>query len=380
MQVPAYIILRDCFCQSVLALYSHIINLYNHTYALMAVAIALGNNYNMHMKKAAVIILTLGIFLFSACSGGLEQSESYALNTICTQTVYGGKARQAIEDVSALLTDITNTMSVNEGSEVYAVNEAAPNTVRVSQQTADVISAALKIAGETDGAFDPAIGPVTALWDITGDPRVPERAEIEGVLELTGYKGVEVDGTNVSLKKSGMRIDLGGIAKGYAADKAVEIYKSYGVNSALLDLGGNIYAYGKRPDGGDYRIGIRDPLGEAGETAAVLSVSDTSVVTSGVYERFFVSGGVRYHHIFDPKTGYPADNGLVSVTVICKSSTRADGLSTALFVMGLNEGLKFASAQYDIQAVFITEDRDIYVTEGLKESVEITNEAYTLKS
>lgn len=332
------------------------------------------------MKKAAVILLTLGMLLLSACSGGLEQSESYALNTICKQTVYGDKARQAADDVNAMLTEITNTMSVSEGSEVYAINEAAPNEVRVSQQTADVISAALEIAGETNGAFDPAIGPVTALWDITGDPRVPERDELKGALALVDYKGITIDGTNVSLEKSGMRIDLGGIAKGYAADKAVDIYKSYGIKSALLDLGGNIYAYGKKPDGGDYRIGIRDPLGEPGETAAVVSVSDMSVVTSGVYERFFESGGVKYHHIFDPKTGYPADNGLVSVTVICKSSTRADGLSTALFVMGLDEGLNFSKAQGDVQAVFITEDREIYVTDGLKESVEITNEAYTLKS
>lgn len=332
------------------------------------------------MKKAAVIIFILGAFLFAACSGGPEHSESYALNTICAQTVYGDNARQAAAEVNAMLADITNTMSVSEGSEVYAVNEAAPNEVRVSQQTADVISAALKIAGETNGAFNPAIGPVTALWDITGDPRVPERDEIKSALALVDYKGITVNGTNVSLEKSGMRIDLGGIAKGYAADKAVEIYKSYGVKSALLDLGGNIYAYGKKQDGGDYRIGIRDPLGQPGETAAVVSVSDTSVVTSGVYERFFESGGVKYHHIFDPKTGYPADNGLVSVTVICKSSTRADGFSTALFVMGLDEGLKFANAQDDIQAVFITEDRNIYVTDGLKESVEITNETYTLKS
>lgn len=320
------------------------------------------------------------IILFSACAQRPTTSESYALNTICSQTVYGADGQKAADEVSAMLADITNRMSMNEGSEVYAVNEAAPASAQVSQDTADVISEAARIAGETDGAFDPAIGPITTLWDITGNPRVPGAEEITKALTLTDYKGITIDGTNISLAKSGMKIDLGGIAKGYAADRAVEIYKAHGVTSALLDFGGNIYAFGKRPDGQDYRIGVRDPLGQKGETAAVLTVSDTSVVTSGVYERFFVSNGVTYHHIFDPKTGYPTENGLVSVTIICKSSMRADGFSTALFVMGLDKGLKFASEQPDIEAVFITGDREIYVTDGLKGNIEISNEAYTLKS
>lgn len=332
------------------------------------------------MKKASAIILTFIIILLSACARGPVSSESYALDTICRQTVYGANAQKAADEVNAMLAGITNTMSMNEGSYVYAVNEAAPKAAQVSQQAADVIAAAVEIAQETDGAFDPAIGAITTLWDISGSPRVPSPQEISEALALTDYKGVTIDGTNISLAKAGMKIDLGGIAKGYAADQAAGIYKKYGIESALADLGGNIFAYGKRPDGNDYRIGIRDPLGQEGETAAVLTVNDTSVVTSGVYERYFVEDGVTYHHIFDPKTGYPTDNGLVSVTIVCKNSMKADGLSTALFVMGLDKGLKFANAQDDMQAVFITKDRDVYVTDGLKESIEISNEAYTLKS
>lgn len=331
------------------------------------------------MKKYFIAAVFCIIFL-TGCTKAPERSKSFALNTVCMQTVYGDNARQAVDEVNNMLQDITNTMSMNEGSEVYAVNEAAPGGVEVSQETADVISGAVRIAKETDGAFDPAIGAVTVLWDIAGDPRVPDSGEVSGALKMVDYNKIRIDGTNVSLAQGGMKIDLGGIAKGYAADKAVEIYEKYGIGSALVDLGGNIYAFGKRPDGKDYRIGIRDPLGSRGETAAVVQLSGTSVVTSGVYERYFEEGGVTYHHIFDPKTGYPADSGLLSVTVICENSMKADGFSTALFVMGLGNGLKFANKQPDIQAIFITEDRKIYVTDGLRESIEITNEAYTFES
>jgi len=188
-----------------------------------------------------------------------------------------------------------------------------------------------------------------------------------------------MDGNSVTLD-SGMMLDLGGIAKGFAADKAVEIYAQYGVTSALLNLGGNIYAYGQKQDGSDFRIGLRDPFGGEGEYAAVVSVHDTSVVTSGVYERYFESNGQTYHHLFDPKTGYPCDNSLQSVTIICTSSTQADALSTALFVMGTEDGMKLAEQLDGVEAVFITDDHQIYVTSGLAESIEITNEAFILNS
>jgi thiamine biosynthesis lipoprotein len=331
------------------------------------------------MKKYFIAAVFCLIFL-TGCAKAPAESENFALNTICTQQVWGDNAQQAVDEVNSMLQDITNTMSMNEGSEVYAINEAATGGAEVSQETAGVISEAIEIAKETNGAFDPAIGAITVLWDITGNPRVPSEEEINGALKMVDYNKIHIEGTNVSLAQSGMKIDLGGIAKGYAADKAIGIYKKYGIESALLNLGGNIYAYGKRQDGKDYRIGIRDPLGGEGEIAAVITVSDTSVVTSGVYERYFVDNGVTYHHIIDPKTGHPADNGLLSVSIICNSSIKADGLSTALFVMGLGKGLKFANGREDIQAIFITEDKKIYVTDGLKGSVEITNEAYTLES
>ena len=207
---------------------------------------------------------------------------------------------------------------------------------------------------------------------------MPSDDEIEAALALVGYQGVTVSGSDIKLAQSGMMLDLGGIAKGYAADEAVKIYEEYGVQSALLNLGGNIYAYGTKPDGSAYRIGLRDPDGDAGTYAAVVSVSDTSVVTSGVYERYFEQDGQVYHHIFDPDTGYPADNGLLAVTVVCQSSTLADALSTALFVMGPDDGLATAESMDGVEAVFFTDDMCIFATSGLIDRIEITNETYTL--
>jgi thiamine biosynthesis lipoprotein len=315
-----------------------------------------------------------------AFSAQAHTSESFALDTVCTQQVYGSGADHAIAEVAHMLQDVTNTMSMKKGSYIYEINMAAPDAVRVTKEIAELIQTAADIAAETGGAFDPTIGTITRLWDISGNPRVPFEDEINKAIALVDYSGITVDGTKVSLAHSGMMIDLGAIGKGYAADSAVEIYEKYGIKSALLNLGGNIYAYGKKPDGSDYRIGLRDPFGTEGEYAAVVSVSDTSVVTSGVYERYFESGGKMYHHIFDPNTGYPADNSLACVSVVCKNSTRADALSTALFVMGLDTGLAYAQTVPDTQAVFITKTREVYVTDGFKDSIEITNETYTLKS
>lgn len=327
-----------------------------------------------------IVLMLTSIFFFSACTPVEKTSESFALDTICTQQVRGAKADAAINAVNEMLTRITRELSVNEGSYYYAINEGAQQPVEVSTEAAALVSEALRIADETGGAFDPTIGPVSRLWNISEEPRVPSADEIAAALPLVNYKDVTVEENTVTLAKSGMLLDLGGIAKGLAADLAIQIYEQYGIDSAIVNLGGNVYVYGEREGGGAYRIGLRDPLGAQSHYAAVISVQNTSVVTSGVYERFFESGGKTYHHLFDPKTGYPTDNALLAVTVVCKSSTEADALSTALFVMGLKKGLAFAEQRDGVEAVFFTEDKEIYVTSGLEANVEITNEAYTLKS
>ena len=334
------------------------------------------------MKKALLIAVMGLSFLMMACAQDTQpqMSESFALDTLCTQQVYGENADQAIADVTRMLQDLTRELSMNEGSYVYDINTAASEPAAVPDSVARLIETAAEIADETKGAFDPTIGVISRLWDISGNPRVPSAEEISAARPLVDYRYITVDGTAVSLEKSGMILDLGGIGKGYAADCAVEIYREYGITSALVNLGGNIYAYGTKPDGNPYRIGLRDPYGNEGDYAAVISVSDASVVTSGIYERSFESDGRAYHHILDPKTGYPADNELASVTVVCANSTEADALSTGLFVMGLEKGLAFAQADPDIEAVFITKDKAVFITDGLKENIELTNETYTIQS
>lgn len=345
----------------------------------VCVAPKAANHYNSGMKKGLLIVAAC-MLLLSACAPAMKTSESYALDTICTQKVRGENADVAIGEVNAMLQRITREYSLNEGSQLFAVNIAAPDAAQVSEEAAALIAQALQIAEETGGAFDPTIGPVTVLWNISGNPRLPSDEQISTALPLVDYSRVRMEGVAITLPEAGMMLDLGGIAKGYAADLAVTIYEKHGIGAALLNLGGNVYAYGAREDGSDWKIGLRDPLGNPGEYAAVIPIKNGSVVTSGVYERFFEKDGQVYHHLFDPRTGYPSDNGLLAVTVVCENSARADALSTALFVMGLEEGLEAAQNMPDVQAVFFTEARQIYVTDGLKESIEITNEAYTLKS
>lgn len=320
------------------------------------------------------------ILLVGACAPVEKTSEYFALDTICTQQVTGAKAEAAINAVNDMLTRITRELSINEGSYYYAINSNAPHPAEVSSEAAALVSDALRIADETAGAFDPTIGAVSTLWNISEEPRVPSADEIAAALPLINYRDVAVKGNTVTLQKSGMLLDLSGIAKGLAADLAIEIYKQYGIENAIVYLGGNVYVYGDKKDGSDFRVGLRNPMGTANDYVAVIPVRNTSVVTSGVYERNFESGGKTYHHLFDPKTGYPTDNALLAVTVVCESSTKADALSTALFVMGLEYGLAFAERTDGVEAVFFTDSQEIYVTGGLEAHIEITNEAYTLKS
>ena len=351
-------------------------------FVLRRLARAVSFHYNSSMKRIWLPAAAAALLAAAVLGGCTAQAsgEYFALDTICTQQAEGGGAQAAADEVAAMLTRVSNEMSMNPGSDLYAVNAAAPQGAQVSEETADALREALSLAALTDGAFDPTIGAASSLWDISGDPRVPAAQELAAAVKLVGYTGVTMDGMTVTLAKAGMMLDFSGIGKGYAADLAIEIYEKYGVQRALLDLGGNIVVYGTKADGSDFRIGLRDPYGTVNDYFAVVSVRDASIVTSGVYERNFESGGVTYHHLLNPETGYPVENGLLAVTVVCQSSTKADALSTALFVTGLEDGLKLADMLDGVEAVFVTEDREVTVTDGLKEKFEIANESYTLQS
>ncbi len=222
------------------------------------------------------------------------------------------------------------------------------------------------------GAFDITVAPVSSLWDFTsGAKKIPAKTEIEEALPLVNYKNVELSDARIRFEKQGMGLDLGAIAKGYIADKMKEFLISKGVKSAIIDLGGNVLCVGKRPDNKPFRIGIQRPFAGRSETVATVEIEDKSVVSSGIYERYFEKNGTLYHHILNPKTGYPYENDLVSVTIISDKSVDGDGLSTSCFALGLEEGMALVESLDGIHAVFITADGKLHLTKGLEEELEL---------
>lgn len=329
------------------------------------------------MKRAFLLILgILCSVCLSACSafgtGAAQtepsQQEFFAMDTYMTFSAYGEGAEQALQKAEKEIYRLESEWSVtDEGSEIYQVNHSGGVPVSLSDDTAGIIRFVLDMAEETDGALDPTIYPVVEAWGFTTDEnRIPGQEELHTLLENVGYAQVELEGNQIRLPE-GMELDLGAVGKGYAGDLAAELLKEDGVTSALLDIGGNIQAVGSRPDGRDWRIGLRNPFGEG--QIGVLEVSDCAVVTSGNYERYFVGeDGREYGHIIDPETGYPADNGTASVTIIADEGKTADALSTSMFVKGLSGAKEYWREHRDFDMILVTEDGQIYVTEGIESS------------
>lgn len=312
----------------------------------------------------------------------LSRSQPW-LGTVCTITVYGRPPRGLLEKAFARIGEIDTRMGTDRaGSEIDAVNAAAGGgAVRVSPDTFRLVESAVRTSALSSGAFDVSVGPLVALWGIGRGPgRVPSAAEIAHARSLCGYQRIELDraASTIRLKDAGMRLDLGGIAKGYAADEVAAILGSGGVRSAIVDLGGNIVVVGSRPSGGKWRIGVQDPEKPRGDYLGIVEIADGTVVTSGVYERYFEKEGVRYHHLLDPATGSPARTGLLGLSIVARTSMDADALSTAVFVLGLERGLRLVESLPDVEAVFVRENREVVVSSGLASTFRITSPAYTL--
>ena len=293
--------------------------------------------------------------------------------------MYGVKDTKILDSAFQRVREIENRMSVNiETSEVSEINRnAGIKPVPVSDETFRVISEGLRFSTLSKGAFDIAVGRLVSLWGIgTDHARLPNLAEIKEALSFIDYRKVELSEGNrtVFVKEKGIALDLGAIAKGWAADEAARVLRERGVKHAIIDFGGNILVIGSHPEGRPWRIGIQNPETTRGSYLAIVPGTDLSVVTSGTYERFFTGpDGVKYHHLLDTKTGYPIRNGLDSVTVIAKQSIQADGLSTTLFALGREEGLKLAESLSGVEAIFVTEDRKVYLTSGIRKTFELKN-------
>ena len=312
--------------------------------------------------------LCLALVLLSGCTAPPAQAVErtfFAMDTVMSVRIYGdGALLDAAEDRVRELEALWSV--TDEHSEIYALNR--DGSAALSGDAAGLLANALDLCERTGGALDVTIYPVVRLWGFTtGEYTVPDADAIADLLPRVDYTQVTLDETawTASLP-DGVKIDLGSVAKGYTGDALSALLKSRGVESAMLDLGGNIQAVGTKPDGSPWRIGVRDPKGD--DILGVVEVAGMAVVTSGGYERYFEQDGVRYWHIIDPATGAPARSGLQSVTVIGESGLVCDALSTALFVMGLDRALEHWREYRDFEAVFVCEDGSVTVTAGLEDS------------
>ncbi len=320
------------------------------------------------MKRyAAIVVLVCLLCSLCACAprSSLPSRTAFALDTVVTITLYDIGKADAQEALSAGFAEVERLEALlsitQENSDVMRINTANGQPVTVAKETAEVLALAQQYAKLTDGALDITVRSASALWDFSVGV-IPDAAALQQAVSLIDYRGVHLDGRTVTLEKGA--IDLGGVAKGYIADRVATVLKEKGVQSALIDLGGNIVAVGDKA-GGSFRIGIKDPLA-TDSLCAVIEKSDMSVVTSGIYERGFDQDGVRYHHLLDPATGMPVQNTLASVTIVCEASADADALSTACFVMGEERARTLIESLAGTEALFVRRDGTITTTTGLE--------------
>lgn len=324
-----------------------------------------------------ILILTGGLLCLAGMLGGCKaetqnteplRKSDFLLNTFVTITLYNEKEEALLEGAVSLCRDYEKKLSRTiEGSEIYALNhrEAGVTEMEVSDSTAELIDEGLAFSRISEGAFDITIEPLSSLWNFTGEEkRIPDEDAIKEAAQRVDYRQVTVDGNTVRFADEGTTIELGAIAKGYIADRVKGYLKSEGVESGLIDLGGNILCIGNRPDGTPFKIGLQKPYYDRKETIAVLNISDQSVVTSGVYERCFEQDGINYHHLLNPKTGYPYNHGLLSVTIVSDRSVDGDGLSTTCFSLGLEKGMELVNSLENVYAYFITEDYEVHYSQG----------------
>ena len=343
---------------------------------------------NKRLLLTIILILAM-VLSFSGCVNNkndiTEEVKSYQkideiFGTIVTAVAYGENAEEALEKAFDKAKEIENIMSVKkEDSEIsYVNNKAAKGEVNISDELFYVIKEGLNISYLSKGAFDISIGKLIDLWGIgTDSAKIPTEEELNMLKQQYNYKNIILNEENKSVQflNEEIKLDLGAIAKGYAADEMKKILEEAGVSSAILNLGGNVLVVGSKTDGSKWTVGITDPLNSS-ELKASIKVDDKAVVTSGNYERYFEVDGVRYHHILDPFTAMPAENGVISTTIIADNSMVADALSTATYILAVEESIKLIESLENVEGIFINNIGEIFITSGIEEKdfVVISNE------
>ncbi len=308
------------------------------------------------------------ILTYSRQSHAREYSRQlFAMDTVMSFTAYGSHGEEAVEAAVKEVERLDALLSTgSEESEVSRINGAGEGDL--SEDTEEILSEGLAIWNQTGGLFDVTIYPLMQLWGFpTGNYHVPTAEELEQTMSLVDSSKVVLDGSHVVLGEH-QKIDLGGIAKGYTSNRVMEIFREYGVTSAMVSLGGNVQTLGKKPDGTEWQVGIQNPDNVQGDLLGAVAVQDQAVITSGGYERYFEENGQTYIHILDPRTGYPAKSGLTSVSVVSKNGMLADALSTSLYIMGLDEATEYWRTYADeFDMILMADDGTVYVTEGIQD-------------
>ena len=303
----------------------------------------------------------------------------FAMDTVVSETLYTSG-----EDINTQIGEKLREMETTllswteENSQISQLNNADGKTMEVSDDLAADLEKIRQLSQDSDGAFDPTLGKIIRLWDIAGEnPHVPDQSEIDTLLPEVGYEKIQVDGNNVTLL-DGCTLDLGAVGKGMGCDLIMDYLQTQpDVVGMILNLGGSsVMTYGEKPDGSSWKVALTDPRDTEGDYLGAITLDANQFLsTSGDYEKYFIEDGIRYHHILDPKTGYPVWNGLTSVTIVCDQGYLADGLSTACFVLGM-DAAKPLLEKYDAEAVFVDEDKNVYVTSGLMDKFELMKDGY----
>ena len=319
--------------------------------------------------------------VFGAPEVNTYSKTDFAMDTVVSETLYT-TGEDITADVITALKDVENNWIswTEEGSQIYEINQNAGSTTTVSDETAGYLKQVLDLSEASGGAMDPTMGKVIRLWDIDGEnPHVPAEDDLKSLLADVGYDKVILNGNDVTMPE-GVTLDLGAAGKGIGCDAAKKILDAdKDVSGMILNLGGSsVMSYGSKPDGSAWQVAVTDPRDTEGDYLGVVTLNGTEFLsTSGDYEKYFIEDGIRYHHILDPSTGYPARSGLTSVTVVCDDGLDADGLSTACFVLGKDKAEELLK-KYNADGLFVDDSGHVWLTEGMKERFQLLKDTYSI--